>query len=84
MDIRELLDSPFLQNLKQRYSKLNRRTLAPFVIVGVSVLLISFLVKVGPRALPKPHEAKLPGVKVQMVKTGAASIPVYTRGVVTR
>lgn len=82
MDIRELLDSPALQNLKKRFARIDRRTLLPFIIVGVSLVLISFMVKIGPRAIPKSHEAKLPGVKVQTVKTGPASIPVYTRGVV--
>lgn len=82
MAIHDLLESPAVASLKKRLSKLNLRTLTPFIIIGVSILLISFMVKIGPRATPKAHDAKLPGVKVQTVKTGAVSIPVYTRGVV--
>jgi len=82
MDIRKLIDSVDVAGLKQPFSKRNMRMLAPFFIVVLSVLLISFMVKIGPRALPKAHDAKLPGVKIQTVRLGDASIPVYTRGVI--
>lgn len=82
MDIRKLVDSVDTASLKQKLLKRNMRALAPFIIVVLSIFLISFMVKIGPRALPKAHDAKLPGVKVQTVKLGDASIPVYTRGVI--
>lgn len=82
MDTRKLIDSVNAAGLKQLLSKRHVRAIVPVIIVVLSVLLISFMVKIGPRALPKPHDAKLPGVKIQTVRLGDASIPVYTRGVV--
>jgi len=82
MDIRNLIDSVDTSDIKKNLSKRNLRALLPIVIVVLSIFLISFMVKIGPRALPKAHDAKLPGVKIQTVKLGEASIPVYTRGVI--
>lgn len=82
MDIRKQTGSANVAGFKQFFSKRKMRVLVPILIVVVSVFLISFMVKIGPRALPKPHDAKLPGVKVQTVRLGDASIPVYTRGVI--
>jgi len=82
MDIRNLIDSVDTSDIKKNLSKRNLRTLAPIVIVVLSILLIGFMVKIGPHAMPKPHDAKLPGVKIQTIKLGDASVPVYTRGVI--